>query len=90
MEFIVPSTFSASLLAMRCTKLMSSSNLSSSTDMRVSVELDPLCLVAIGIPQDRVLTGLLVCTSFFLGAFLSCNDEQVERDREECGVQGVC
>ena len=75
---------------MRCTKLMGSSNLSSSADMRASVELDPLGSVAIGIPRDRVLTRLLVCTGFFLGAILSCKDEQLERDREEFGVQCDC
>jgi hypothetical protein len=71
---------------MRCIKLMSSSNLSSSTVIWASVELDPLGSAAIGIPRDRVLIGLLVCTSFFLGAIISCKDEQVERDREESGV----
>ena len=75
---------------MRCTKLMSSTNLSSSTVMRTFVELDPLGSATIGITRDRVLTGLLVCTGFLLGVIHSCKDEQVERDRGESRVQCDC
>jgi hypothetical protein len=65
------------------------SSLSFSPNMilRASYESDPLASAAI---WDRVLTRLLVCTSFFLGAILSCKDEQVERDRGEFGVQYDC
>ncbi|GMY06231.1 hypothetical protein FCV25MIE_01470, partial [Fagus crenata] len=74
---------------MRCTKLMSSSNLSSSTVLQASVELDPLGSVVIGIPRDRVLTGLLICTGFFLGAIISCKDGQKETDRGEFGYNVI-
>jgi hypothetical protein len=62
---------------MRCTKLISSSNLSTNIVMRAFVEQDPLGSAAIGIPRDRVLIGLLVCTSFFLGAILSYKDGKI-------------
>ena len=50
------------------------SSWSSRTVMRASVELHPLGSATIGVLRDRVLTGLLVCTGFFLGAILSCKD----------------
>ena len=55
--------------------------------LQASYEFNPLASAAI---WDRDLTRLLVCTSFFRGAILTCKDEQVEKDGGESGVQYDC